>query len=153
MCACVRVCVCACVCACVRVCVCACVCVCVRVCVCPCVCVYVCVCVCARLRALALPLLCACDLAQRSARFTDLLVVAAVAAAQYHLWFYLHFWMLPNSGEGDAHTTIEFQVCWGAQGLRERGEGGAIVLHQHGVPCRSVQFEACVRSCVVRHSG
>jgi dolichyl-phosphate-mannose--protein O-mannosyl transferase len=47
---------------------------------------------------------------KRSARFVDLLVIAGVVIAEYHLWFYLHFWALNRIGDGDAHLGEAFQV-------------------------------------------
>jgi dolichyl-phosphate-mannose--protein O-mannosyl transferase len=45
----------------------------------------------------------------RSVDFIDLLKVAAVSATTYSTWFYIHFWLMPNSGDGDAFMRIEFQ--------------------------------------------
>ncbi len=42
---------------------------------------------------------------KRSARITDLVVIAVIVLLQYHLWFYLHFWALPRPGEDSYDET------------------------------------------------
>ena len=46
---------------------------------------------------------------RRSIPFLHLLAVAAVSAITYITYFYIHFALLPNSGDGDAFMRIDFQ--------------------------------------------
>jgi dolichyl-phosphate-mannose--protein O-mannosyl transferase len=41
--------------------------------------------------------------------FIDMLGVAVIVILMYALWFWVHFWYLPFTGEGDAFMSIEFQ--------------------------------------------
>jgi dolichyl-phosphate-mannose--protein O-mannosyl transferase len=43
---------------------------------------------------------------RRRPRVVDVLIIAAIAAAQYHLWFYIHFQILTRPGEHDPTRKI-----------------------------------------------
>ena len=83
-----------------------------------CVCVCVCVCVCAcsiKWTALVTPFMVAFEcfvavfFSSSPTRIRLIVKTVAVAVAQYTLWFYIHFAMLPNTGTGDLFMPIEFQ--------------------------------------------
>ena len=48
---------------------------------------------------------------KKPAKFADLVVIAVLAMAQYHMWWAFHFWMLPNTGPEAGNMPIEYQVC------------------------------------------
>lgn len=46
---------------------------------------------------------------RRSVPMLDLLAIAAVVIVAFILYYYLHFGLLPNTGDGDAFMSVEFQ--------------------------------------------
>ena len=57
----------------------------------------------------ALESICAVAFLRRMIPFHHLLAVAAVSIATYSFYFWVHFALLPNTGDGDAFMKIEFQ--------------------------------------------
>src|SRR5262245_53597008 len=46
---------------------------------------------------------------RRSYPFPDLLVIAATAVSTYFGYWWIHFWLLPRSGDGDMFMKHEFR--------------------------------------------